>query len=153
MKKPVSEFGEYIRNLRLNKRLNGKEVAEKAGISQATISGWEQGTTTPDFKRLVVLMRSLDLKWPETKDFLTSALKTFNGRMAFEINDSILPRNMVIDFLVNYLAADGTEQPTQKKELLKCVDTIKTCLEKLPDHVVVGPKPWLSPLPLAEQKS
>jgi len=155
MKKPQSDFGKYVSNLRNKNNLNGTETAEKAGISQSSLSGWEQGKVAPDFEHLVALMRSLNLKWPDTLEFLTVALNSFEGRMAFPINDGILPKNLLINLLASYMAADcGKEDRAKQYEIVsKNIDAIKSHLETIKEKLLeshrIGIKTtiWVSPLP------
>ena len=154
MKKPLCDFGKYVSNLRIKNNLNGTEMAERAGISQSTLSGWEQGKVAPDFERLLALMRAFKLEWPDTVDFFTNALNTFNGRMAFQINDGIIPKDILINFLAVYFAADGIKDKNKQIEAaLKCLDKMKRHLEGQKSqftgkYVVVPPdRHWKSPLP------
>lgn len=60
------EFGEYIKGLRLFLNMNQTDFGEEIGVSQGTISMWEQGVTSP------------------TIDFADDIVKRFGGRIVFE---------------------------------------------------------------------
>jgi transcriptional regulator with XRE-family HTH domain len=158
MKKPLCDFGKYVSNLRKNNNLNGTEAAEKAGISQATLSGWEQGKQAPDFEHLVALMRVFKLEWPDTIEFFAITLNTFNGRMAFPINDGIIPKDILINFLAVYFAADGNKDKAKQEEAtFECIEKMKKYLEaKIPkftgEYEEIPPDfSWKSPLPLPKK--
>ena len=137
------------------------QAAKKAGLSQATLSGWEtKRRVTPSFQKLVDFFRSLNIKWPESIEFFTSALKSFNGKIAFEINGGIIPNNLLITFLATYLAADfETDTNMQLEKTMECVVKLKKHLEaqrmavqrrneKNRGYVLVGLENlWNSPLP------
>jgi transcriptional regulator with XRE-family HTH domain len=155
MKKPPCEFGEYIKKLRGDKKLNGTEVAKSIGLSQATYSCWEQGKIFPDFEQLIALMRSLDLRWPESKEFLTNALNNFNGKIDLKaLKGGIIPYPLLIELLAIYFSADyDTDRDGQLEAANECTDKIKKHLEALKKeiandhHVAIGPNAyWKSPL-------
>lgn len=49
--------GDYMKELRENKRLSQKEVADILGVSRQAVSNWERGRTLPGLKDLYVLSR------------------------------------------------------------------------------------------------
>ncbi len=55
----MSQFGEYLRACREALGLTQEQLARKVGVSQATISQYEQGEITPRPRNLVVLATAL----------------------------------------------------------------------------------------------
>ncbi len=49
------KIGELLKNLRKEKNLTQAELAEKLGVSNRSISRWENGMTMPDFDLLIEL--------------------------------------------------------------------------------------------------
>lgn len=54
-------IGEFLKELRKDKGLTQKELAEKIGISDKTISKWENGNSFPDTTMLLPLCNVLDV--------------------------------------------------------------------------------------------
>ena len=54
-------IGEKIRTYRRNCNLTQKELGEKIGVSDKTISSWENSRTMPDFEMLSLLHQTLGL--------------------------------------------------------------------------------------------
>lgn len=50
-----------IKELRLEKKLNQKELAEIIGIAQPTLSGWETGRTQIDYDNLIKLAKYFEV--------------------------------------------------------------------------------------------
>ena len=50
-----------IKQLRLEKKLNQKELAEIIGIAQPTLSGWETGRTQIDYDNLIKLAKYFEV--------------------------------------------------------------------------------------------
>ncbi|WP_455720545.1 helix-turn-helix domain-containing protein [Agathobacter sp.] len=57
----AKDIGEFIQEIRKDKGLTQKELAEQVGISDKTISKWENGNSIPDTSMLLPLCRSLDI--------------------------------------------------------------------------------------------
>lgn len=55
------KIGKFILELRKQKGLTQKELAEKVGVSDKTISKWECGNSIPDITYLEALCNSLDI--------------------------------------------------------------------------------------------
>ncbi len=49
-------FSERIRELRLERKLNQKTLAEKMGVKQSCISKWERGETLPDAQMIMLIV-------------------------------------------------------------------------------------------------
>ena len=54
-------IGEKIRTYRRNCNLTQKELGEKIGVSDKTISSWENSRTMPDLEMLSLLHQTLGL--------------------------------------------------------------------------------------------
>ncbi|MET1933018.1 helix-turn-helix domain-containing protein, partial [Enterococcus faecium] len=54
-------IGEKIRTYRRNCKLTQKELGEKIGVSDKTISSWENSRTMPDLEMLSLLHHTLGL--------------------------------------------------------------------------------------------
>lgn len=57
----VKDMGKFIQEMRKAKGLTQKELAEEIGISDKTISKWENGNGSPDTSMLIPLCKSLDI--------------------------------------------------------------------------------------------
>lgn len=57
----ANNIGEFIQQLRKEKGLTQKELAEQIGMSDKTISKWENGNSVPDTSMLVPLCKVLDI--------------------------------------------------------------------------------------------
>ena len=57
----VNSIGEFIQILRKEKGLTQKELAEIIGLSDKTISKWENGNSLPDTSMLLPLCKALDV--------------------------------------------------------------------------------------------
>lgn len=55
------EIGEFIQQLRKEKRLTQKELADVINVSDKTVSKWENGNSTPDTTLLSDLCKALDI--------------------------------------------------------------------------------------------
>lgn len=55
------KIAEKLINLRKNKKLNQTEFAEKIGVTQKTVSFWEQNKNIPDDDNLVTICNIFNL--------------------------------------------------------------------------------------------
>lgn len=55
-------FAEKLKELRESKKLSQKELAEAAGVTQATLSRWESGSQTPGFPDAMSLCKALGVR-------------------------------------------------------------------------------------------
>ena len=55
----MSIFSERLRELRKEKGLTQKELADKVGISRVGYGYWEKGKREPNFKKLILLAKYL----------------------------------------------------------------------------------------------
>ena len=53
-------YGENFRELRKRSKLTQKQVAEKLGINQSSVSDWENDVSQPDFDELKALSKLYD---------------------------------------------------------------------------------------------
>ena len=53
-------IGEYLRNVRKNKKISQQELADRCGVSRTTIARFESGSRKPFFVTVVKLARVLD---------------------------------------------------------------------------------------------
>ena len=51
------KIGTYLKELRKEKNLTQEQIAEKFGVSQRSVSRWENGYTMPDIYQLLFLHR------------------------------------------------------------------------------------------------
>ena len=86
-----------LKNLRKQKGLTQKELADRLGIAQATISAWETGVNKPDMDSIIKLctvfqtsiddlldsQSFIDHQKPETIEEATSASKMLSGFINF----------------------------------------------------------------------
>lgn len=63
-----NEMGNFLRQLRKEKKLTQEELAEKLYVSNRSISRWENGNTIPDFSLLVALSKIYEVSVEELID-------------------------------------------------------------------------------------
>lgn len=56
----MNKFAERLKELRIEKRLTQKELANKCGVSARNVSYWEAGERECDFNVLITLSDALD---------------------------------------------------------------------------------------------
>lgn len=56
------EFGKRLQEARTAAGLSQQALADKIGVTKATISNWELGKREPGFERLVLLAKTLNTK-------------------------------------------------------------------------------------------
>ena len=57
----TNDIGKFIQEIRKEKRLTQKELAELIGVSDKTISKWENGNSSPDTSMLMSLSEALEV--------------------------------------------------------------------------------------------
>jgi transcriptional regulator with XRE-family HTH domain len=57
----AKRFGDVLKTLRENAGLNQKELAERLGVDQASVSRWERGIGEPGVSMVVPLATILDV--------------------------------------------------------------------------------------------
>lgn len=60
--------GGFIRTLRQEKKLTQEQLAERLGVSNRSVSRWENGNNLPDLDLLVALARTLEVEVGELLD-------------------------------------------------------------------------------------
>ncbi len=63
-----SAIGQYIARKRKDKNLTQEQLAEKLGVSNKTISKWENGKCMPDYGIIQDLCKELEISIPELMD-------------------------------------------------------------------------------------
>jgi transcriptional regulator with XRE-family HTH domain len=59
--KEQKTIGKFMQELRKEKNMTQKDLAEQIGVSDKTISKWENGNSMPDTLLLVPLCKALDI--------------------------------------------------------------------------------------------
>jgi len=68
-------FSTLLRTLRKRRRLTQQQLADAVGVHRSAIVRWEQGTSLPESKALVLdLARHLHLNHQETRQLLEASL-------------------------------------------------------------------------------
>ncbi len=62
------KVGHFLKELRNEKKLTQEELAEKLGVSNRSISRWENGVTMPDFDLIIELAKYYDIEIKEILD-------------------------------------------------------------------------------------
>lgn len=90
------KIGKYIFELRKEKNMTQEQLSEKMGVTNKSISRWENGITMPDISMLVQLSEILDTTLPElingrkmTKDELLAQKETINNLIKLETENQV----------------------------------------------------------------
>lgn len=85
------KIGKFISELRKANNMTQEQLAEKVGVTNKSISRWENGNTMPDISILVQLSEILNTTLPElvngrkmTKDELLAQKETINNLIKLE---------------------------------------------------------------------
>ena len=62
------KIGIFLKELRKEKKLTQEQLAEQLGVSNKTISKWENGKCMPDYSLIQKLCEALDVTLPELMD-------------------------------------------------------------------------------------
>ena len=57
----MNKFSQRLKDLRLEAHLSQKELAQKMGVNQNTVSCWECGTRQPDYDTLVNIAKRFNV--------------------------------------------------------------------------------------------
>ena len=114
------KIGNFIAKLRKEKNMTQEQLAEKLGVSNKSISRWENGTTMPDYSLLKDICNELDTNINELmsgekiekENYITKAeenlflLKKRLDKMCKILNKltSILSKTIFILFIVRILS-------------------------------------------------
>ena len=63
-----ADIGSYIARKRREKDLTQEQLAEQLGVSNKTISKWENGKCMPDYSVIEALCQALSIMLPELMD-------------------------------------------------------------------------------------
>lgn len=90
------KIGKYISELRKENNMTQEQLAEKMGVTDKSISRWENGNTMPDISMMVQLSEILNTTLPElingrkmTKDELIAQKETINNLIEIETNKQL----------------------------------------------------------------
>lgn len=85
------KIGKFIAELRKDKKLTQEQLAEKIGVTDKSISRWENGKTMPDISMLSLLANELNCTIQEllngrkmTKEELLDLRETINNLVEYE---------------------------------------------------------------------
>lgn len=62
------KIGQFLKELRTEKKLTQAELAEMLGVTNRSVSRWENGVTMPDFDLLIELAKNYDVEVMEILD-------------------------------------------------------------------------------------
>ena len=82
-------IGSYISRKRREKNLTQEQLAEKLGVSNKTISKWENGKCMPDYSIIEQVCRELSVTLPEL----------MNGEDATEASVRVYDEAQILDLL------------------------------------------------------
>lgn len=115
------KIGKFIAELRKENNLTQEQLAEKMGVTNKSISRWENGKTMPDISLLSILSNELNCTIPEllngkkmTKEELIDLRETINNLIEYEsnqqiINDKKFNKYNMIGCIALFLAILNTE--------------------------------------------
>ncbi len=90
------KIGKFIAELRKEKNMTQEQLAEKMGVTDKSISRWENGKTMPDISMLSILANELNCTIQEllngrkmTKEELIDLRETINNLVEYESNQQI----------------------------------------------------------------
>ena len=100
-------LGERLKDCRKRLELTQQEVAEKLGVTSASISSWESGARRPDFEMLDNLSNLYDVSF----DYLLGRINTKSNELKEAINKlgnavSAKYESIIEDAVVNLLSLD-----------------------------------------------
>lgn len=90
------QIGKFISQLRKENNMTQEQLAEKLGVTDKSISRWENGKTMPDISILSILANELNCTIPEllngkkmSKEELIDLKKTISNLIEYESNQQI----------------------------------------------------------------
>lgn len=98
------DFASTIYNIRSERNLTQKQLAEIIGVSDRTISKWEQGDTVPDLYSIRNICNKLDV----SPSSIVKSKKTFKDRLntlkrnAFKVFNYLLKNIIIISFAITF---------------------------------------------------
>lgn len=100
-------LGERLKDCRKRLELTQQEVAEKLGVTSASISSWESGARRPDFEMLTSISKLYDVSF----DYLLGKTSIKNNALKEALNKlgnavSAKYESIIEDAVVNFLSLD-----------------------------------------------
>lgn len=100
-------LGERLKDCRKRLELTQQEVAEKLGVTSASISSWESGARRPDFEMLNSISKLYDVSF----DYLLGKTSIKNNALKEALNKlgnavSAKYESIIEDAVVNFLSLD-----------------------------------------------
>ena len=100
-------LGERLKDCRKRLELTQQEVAEKLGVTSASISSWESGARRPDFEMLNSINKLYDVSF----DYLLGKTSIKNNALKEALNKlvnavSAKYESIIEDAVVNFLSLD-----------------------------------------------
>ncbi len=86
----MSIFQERVKELMIRENINQKELSKQSGISEASLSRYLKGTTTP---RMDVLINIANVFKVDVNTLTDPTILQLNGNSAFEQTYSLVTRN------------------------------------------------------------
>ena len=90
------KIGKFIADLRKEQKLTQEQLAEKLGVTDKSVSRWENGKTMPDISMLSILANELNCTIQEllngrkmTKEELLDLRENINNLVEYESNQQI----------------------------------------------------------------
>ena len=101
------QIGKFIIELRKENNMTQEQLAEKMGVTDKSISRWENGKTMPDISLLVLLADNLNTTIQEllngrrmTKDELVELKGTFEKLIEYESNKQIKNSKRINKYII-----------------------------------------------------
>ena len=110
----TNDIGKFIQEIRKEKGLTQKELAELIGVSDKTISKWENGNSSPDTSMLMSLSEALEI----TVNELLSAEKISPENYSMKAEETIMTLMKVMMIYVRYMAISGCLFTKRMEQLL-----------------------------------
>lgn len=128
----MKNITDNIKELRLAKNLTQSELAERIGITKATISAYENGTRFPSYDVLLKIARLFNV----TVDYLlgNSLGKDYINVSALDSEQRNLIENLIAHFSFhNYLLAHSPGTVRSYKDAMLITDDV---LSKMAKHIL-----------------
>lgn len=100
------KIGKFISDLRKEKNMTQEKLAEKIGVTDKSISRWENGKTMPDISLLFILTNELDCTLQEllngrkmTKEELIELKETINNLIEYQSNQQIKNEKNLVNII------------------------------------------------------
>jgi transcriptional regulator with XRE-family HTH domain len=110
--KQINSLGDHIRSRRLNLKLLQKQVADKIGVHETTITGWEGNATAPEIRYIPAILQFLGYDPLPTPSSLSERLAT--TRKALGLSQRKMAGKLGVDPATLMGWEAGRHQPTGK---------------------------------------